>query len=36
MNILKAVPNSMLWFLHLPDAAEKNLKREAAKRFVYQ
>jgi len=34
MNILKRVPNSIMWFLRLPKEAEANLKKEAELRGV--
>ncbi len=34
MRLLAAIPNSIFWFVQLPDAAEKNLKREAKKRDI--
>jgi len=34
MNILKRVPDSIMWFLRLPTEAEDNLKKEAENRGV--
>lgn len=34
MNILRRVPNAVLWLLRLPDEAEAHLHSEAARRGI--